>query len=361
MEMKSVDALMRELEETLIRGSEADRAQILQRVTDLFINAAPSLQEVQIDVFDAIIDRVSEDIEREARIELSKKLAPIPNAPTGVIRRLAMDEIEVAKPVLEVSKRLSNRDLIDIGTLKGEQHILAMTQRDDLGEPVCDFFVLRGGKVATRALAANTTAKFSQQAMGVLVMRAATDHRLRSALSERHDLPQALASQIIHLAKMSARNRLREDLEPSLAGAIESAVNVGAKSVAATTQFALGITSVDGELIEIQELAAKGELTESSITDFAHAKAPGKVLRAFATLANLEVSTADQIIRGENRDSIFLVARAMGWSWETTRALIELRPGQPRFDREFEIARKSFERTSSKTATQVLSFFRGTR
>ena len=205
--MNSADALMRELEETLIKGSETDRAQILQRVTDLFVTAAPALQDGQVDVFDSVINRVSEDIEREARIELSERLAPIPNAPTGVIHRLAMDEIEVAKPVLAASKRLTNKDLIDIGTAKGEQHILAMTQRDDLGEPVCDFFVLRGGQDATRALAANSSAKFSRQAMGVLVMRAVTDQGLQTALSERHDLPPELASQIIHLAKISARNR----------------------------------------------------------------------------------------------------------------------------------------------------------
>jgi uncharacterized protein (DUF2336 family) len=359
LKMKSADALMRELEETLTKGSEADRAQILQQVTDLFVGAAPRLQESQVDVFDAVINRVSEDIEREARIELAERLAPIPNAPTGVIHRLAMDDIEVAKPVLAGSKRLSSKDLIEIGEAKGEQHIIAMTQRDDLSEPVCDFFVLRGGQVASVALAANTTAKLSQQAMGILVMRAAIDQRLRSALSERHDLPPALASQIIHLAKMSARNRLKEDLEPELAKEIDTAVNVGAQNVAANTQFAIGIAAVDPILAEIHDMARSGTLTEATIAEFVEAKANDKALRAFAVLADLEVTTADQVINGDNRDSVFLVTKAMDWSWETARALLSLRSGRSRTESELAAARRTFDRTNSKTAKQVLSFFRG--
>lgn len=355
--MSSVDALLRELEQTLINGSEADRANILKQITELFVSSAPGLHDDQIGLFDVVISQVSRDIEREARIDLAERLAPVPNAPLGVIQQLAMDEIAVAQPVLSTSKRLSNNDLLKISQAKGEQHMLAMTNRDDLGEGIADYLVLKGGRVVTRALAANTKAKLSGQAMGVLVMRAVTDHDLQDALSERQDLPPALASQIIHLAKLSARKRLKADLEPSLAGEIDSAVEAGAKNVAATTQFSVGVATLDCEQEALQARADNGTLTEADVLDYARARDANKAIGAFAAIAGIAASAAHQVIHGTDENAILLVSRALGWSWETTRALIEFRStGKSEFH--MQRAKRSFEALNPKTGMQVLNFLR---
>lgn len=355
--MSSVDALLRELEQTLINGSQSDRSNILKQITDLFVSSAAGMQDEQIGFFDVVISQVSRDIEREARIELAERLAPVPNAPVGVIHQLAMDEIAVAQPVLSTSKRLSNKDLLEIGKAKGEQHMLAMTTRTDLGERIADYLVLKGGRVVTRALAANTTAKLSTQAMGVLVMRAVTDHDLQSALSERHDLPPALAGQIIHLAKLSAQKRLKADLEPGLAKEIDSAVEAGAKSVAATTQFSVGVTKLDPEQEALQAKADNGTLTEAHVFEFAESGDANKAICAFAAIAGIAVSTAHQVIHGTEENSILLVSRALGWSWETTRALIALRSPR-KSDLQMQRAKKSFGALKPETGAQVLAFLR---
>ena len=60
-----------------------------------------------------------EAIETKVRAELSERLAPISNAPSKVIRRLASDdEIAVARPVLAQSPRLTPADLVDIAETK---------------------------------------------------------------------------------------------------------------------------------------------------------------------------------------------------------------------------------------------------
>lgn len=355
--MSSVDALLRELEQTLISGSQSDRSSILTQITDLFVSAAPGLHDEQIDLFDVVISKVSRDIEREARIALSNRLAPIPNAPAGVIHQLAMDEIAVAKPVLSESKRLTNTDLIQIGQARGEQHMLAMTARDDLGESIADYLVLKGGRVVTRALAENTTARLSTQAMGVLVMRAVTDHELQSALSVRHDLPPALSSQIIHLAKLSAQKRLKADLEPRLASEIDSAVEAGAKNVAAVTQFSVGVTRLDPEQEALQAKADAGRLTERDVMAFVQDGDASKAVGAFAAIAGIGVSTAQQVIHGTDENSILLVTRALGWSWETVRAMLTLR-STGRSELHLQRTRKSFEALKPETGAQVLAFLR---
>lgn len=355
--MSSVDALLRELEQTLINGSQDDRSSILTQITDLFVSAASGLQDEQIGLFDVVISQVSRDIEREARITLAERLAPVPNAPAGVISQLAMDEIAVAKPVLSTSKRLSNSDLLKISQAKGEEHMLAMTARDDLGESIADYLVLKGGRVVTRALAENTTAKLSTQAMGVLVMRAVTDHELQSALSVRHDLPPALSSQIIHLAKLSAQKRLKADLEPRLASEIDSAVEAGAKNVAAATQFSVGVTALDPDQEALQARADAGTLTESDVLGLVQSGDANKAICAFAAIAGIAVSTAHQVIHGTDENSLLLVTRALGWSWETVQAMLSLR-STGRSELQLQRAKKSFEALKPETGAQVLAFLR---
>ncbi|PZR93520.1 MAG: hypothetical protein DI537_10395 [Stutzerimonas stutzeri] len=355
--MSSVDALLRELEKTLINGSPTDRSSILTQITDLFISTAEGLRDDQIGFFDIVISRVSHDIEREARSELAQRLAPIPNAPVGVIRQLAMDEIDVARPVLATSKRLTNDDLLKIGEAKGEKHMLAMTTRDDLGEGIADYLVLRGGQVVTRALASNPTAKFSTQAMGVLVMRAVTDHELTSALSVRHDLPPALADQIIHLAKLSAQRRLKADLEPRLASEIDSAVEAGAKNVAATTRFSVGVAALDPAQEALQAKADDGSLTEAEVCQFAKAGDANQAICGFAAIAGISVETAHQVIHGKDENSLLLVTRALGWSWETVSAMISLRT-VAKSELQLQRAKRSFEALAPGTGVQVLNFLR---
>ncbi len=162
--MSSVSALLRDLEATMVRGSGEERVQILARLTDLFLSTASGMAEDQVSVFDVVIGRLSRAIEVRARIELAERLADVPNAPGGVVRQLALDEIAVARPVLIASPRLSDQDLVAISAAKGRDHMLAITERPDLGEPVTDFLILRAAASSpmrsppTRARASRATA-----------------------------------------------------------------------------------------------------------------------------------------------------------------------------------------------------------
>ena len=199
--MSSVSALLRDLEATMVRGSGEERVQILARLTDLFLSTASGMAEDQVSVFDVVIGRLSRAIEVRARIELAERLADVPNAPGGVVRQLALDEIAVARPVLIASPRLSDQDLVAISAAKGRDHMLAITERPDLGEPVTDFLILRGGRVVTHAVASNQSARFSRHGMGVLVMRAVQDDALQATLGTRRDIPSELGDQLMAAAK----------------------------------------------------------------------------------------------------------------------------------------------------------------
>lgn len=356
--MVSVGSLLRDLEATMQRGSPDGNVEILSRLTDLFVATAEGMDEDQVSIFDVVIGRLSRAIEVRARIELSERLASISNAPSGVVRQLALDEIGVARPVLIGSKRLSDQDLVAISAAKGRDHMLAITERPDLGEPVTDFLILRGGRVVTHAVAANQNARFSRHGMGVLVMRAVQDDALQATLGARSDIPAELAEQLMAAAKNSARRRLAASLEPSLAGEVDSAVENSANAVAADASMQEGLGKASAALVEINSLHEAGLLDEAKLAEFANAGAGEHAICAMAVLAQLGLPATEQIVLGADRDAVLLAGRGMGWSWETTRALIGLRRDHGKSDAALERARQSFRNLNMTTAQRVLSFLR---
>lgn len=356
--MSTVATLLRDLETTMARGSGDERAAILARLTDLFLATAIDMDEEQVGVFDVVIGRLARAIELRARIELSERIAPVPNAPGGVVRQLALDEIAAARPVLVQSPRLTDQDLVAVAAAKGRDHMLAITERADLGEPVTDFLILRGGRVVTHAVAANQTARFSRHGMGVLVMRAAQDDALQATLGLRRDVPPELIDQLMAAAKNSARRRLNEGLEPTLTREVDGAVERGADAIAAGGQMPGELGAISAALVEIRELNETGRLDEASVRSVAQDGATEHAICGIAVLAQLSLPASEQVILGTDREAILLVARALGWSWETTAALISLRKDFGKSQPALERARENFRNLAQSTAQRVLGFLR---
>src|ERR1700733_8444110 len=132
-------SLIAELEDAIQSGSKDRRVDTLRRVTDLFVADADRLNDQQIEVFDDVLGHLIKRMEAKALAELSRRLGPINNAPTDIVRRLARDDnITVAEPVLTQSARLSDNDLIDIANTKTSAHLLAISARPQIGTGVTD-------------------------------------------------------------------------------------------------------------------------------------------------------------------------------------------------------------------------------
>lgn len=356
--MSAVATLLRDLESTMLRGSGTERAGILAQLTDLFLATAVDMGEEQVGIFDVVIGRLSRAIELRARVELAERLAPVPNAPNGVVHQLALDEIAVARPVLIHSPRLSDQDLVAISAAKGRDHMLAITERPNLGEPVTDFLILRGGRVVTHAVAANQTARFSRHGMGVLVMRAVQDDALQATLGLRRDIPAELSEQLMRAAKSAARRRLTESLTPALTGEIDDAVERGAEALTAAGQMPGELGPISAALAEIRELNEAGKLNEAKVRALAEESRTEHAICALAVLAQLSLPAAEQIVLGADREAVLLVGRGLGWSWETTAALIALRKDYGKSEAAIERARDSFRNLAQNTAQRVLGFLR---
>src|SRR5258708_19832932 len=133
-------SLIDELISTIETGNANEQLRILHRVTDLFMAGSRRYSGPQIELFDAVLQQLSADIEVKARAKLAHRLAGMDNAPPNVIRSLAFsDEIEVAGPVLTHSIQLSDADLFENPATKSQGHLFAfappLTLTDSLTHP----------------------------------------------------------------------------------------------------------------------------------------------------------------------------------------------------------------------------------
>ncbi len=348
--------LIAEIEESIARGSLERRALSLRRVTDLFLRDAAVLTDEQIELFDLVIARLAAAIETRARAELSERLADAPNAPRGVLRSLAHDEIVVARPVLSRSERLSDDDLVAVALAQGRDHMLAISERPALAEPVTDVLVSRGDRVVVHAVAANPGARFSDGSITSLVDRARADEALQTLLHQRRDLPENHIVQLLAVAKETARRRLAEGLPERTPAALNAAVERSATRLEA----ALVSDGRDyGRALEaVQALADARTLTEADLAAFAQQGSTEEAICAQALLAGLSVPAAERAFCARDSDLLLVVGKSQGWSWRTMAAVLKLRDAAEATPPRLKRASETYEQLSAATAQRVMHFLK---
>lgn len=94
-------SLAGEVDEAVGGGDPARRVDVLRRITALFVEQAPCLKDIHVEVFDEVILRLARNLEFRARVSLAEQMAAVENAPTRVVNDLARDDdIRVAESTL---------------------------------------------------------------------------------------------------------------------------------------------------------------------------------------------------------------------------------------------------------------------
>ena len=78
--------------------------------------------------------------------------------------------------------------LVEIARVKGQGHLLAMSERPTLSPDLTDVIVRRGDRDVVRRAAGNAGALFSQAGYSTLIKRAGQDGVLTITVGQRDDL-----------------------------------------------------------------------------------------------------------------------------------------------------------------------------
>lgn len=170
------------------------RQSILRNLTSLFAEYAPRLGIDHVRAFDMVMLHLSRSMEEVARGELSRRLAPIANAPPRLIRDLAFDPAaSVSVPTLEAAVLLTLDDLTAIARVCGQPQLMALSRRKILIELLTNIIVERGDAAVSRSVAGNPGARFSLEGYRQLFDRSLSDPELAARLGDRDDVPDILA------------------------------------------------------------------------------------------------------------------------------------------------------------------------
>jgi uncharacterized protein (DUF2336 family) len=348
-------SLIPELEDVVQRGTRAKRAEALQRITALFLAGASRYSDEHVGLFDDVFGLLIEQIETQARAELSTNLAPVRNAPVNVLRKLAKDDdIAVAGPVLKLAAGLPEADLVDVASTKGQAHLKAISRRSALGDAVTDVLVSRGDRDVARRVADNRGARISEKSFKHLVKRAEEDGILAEKVGLRPDIPAPLFRDLLTKATAVVHKRLIASATPEVRSAICDVLAKVSQEVGAR----VGPRDYRAAQRVVLSLEQAGQLDEGALVSFCNEAKYEEVVVALATLAKVPLKVVDRLMGGDRPDPVLILCKSASLNWATAKAVILARSdGTGTSTQGLDEAFSNFSRLSTSTAQRVVRFW----
>lgn len=196
-----------------------DREHLLLAIVDLcddgegdeaLVRSAP-VQALLSSIFMTLVV----EAERDIRQRLAEKLATAAWAPAALINILALDDIEIARPIIAQSPVLQDADLIRLLVDATIEHQIEVARRPRLGPPVVAAILRQSEPAVLTALAGNSTAEVGPQDLKTLVAISERVAALRSPLARHPRLTDDLARSLYAWVGQGLRQSLvsRFDLD----------------------------------------------------------------------------------------------------------------------------------------------------
>jgi uncharacterized protein (DUF2336 family) len=352
--LSAINAALQDISDAFGKKDESAKAKTVDQLTDLFLASAPAFSDSHVALFDQVISVLTDAIELRARARLAERLCDAVNAPREVIRKLSRDAIIVARPVLTKSPCLTDQDLVDAARSGGRDHMLAISERSHLSEPVTDVLVSEGDRVVVNAVASNPSARFSAKGYDVLVFKSRQDALLQSALGRRSDIPRRHLTVLFELAKTAARERLRKDSQPGDDRSVDFAINSSAHDIA--NEAEARANAMKNVLAEVTRHAETSALDEALIQDYCRKAKLDHISVALALMSKLPVAMTQRAVLSADHDMLLILGRSTNLSWAAVRMIFMARSEHKPGHRQLEILASSFGKLTAATAKRVLHF-----
>src|SRR6202044_1519678 len=275
------------LDEFVMRGDPKRVAELSRGIADLFVQGAAGFQTRHVELFDHLLTGIVPQTGLAGRADIAERIAAIANAPPILIGQLAReDNISVAGPVLRKSPVLEEQALVEIARMRGQDHLLAMTERPKLSPDLTDVIVQRGARDVIRRTAAHAGASFSPIGYSALVKRAAKDGVLTITVGQRNDLPDRLLKELLAGSVDVVRRRLFDMAEPDRQAAVAKAMGeISGKGDKPAKQRDFGPAQRT-----ILSLYRAGDLDEAALLGFAKAYRYTESVAALSAMSGVPIN-----------------------------------------------------------------------
>lgn len=238
------------------------------------------------------------DAEVRVREALAHNLKDSPTLPHDVAAALARDVDSVALPMLASSQVLTDDDLVEIVRLHGgTRKQAAIASRATVSERVAEELVEAGDQDSVATLLANTGARVSDASLERAVDRFGTDEKVQTAMVGRPKLPVTVAERLVYLVSESLKEQLarRHELPAALATDL-----ILQSRERATIGLAADSDAADVEKL-VSQLHENGRLTPSIVMRSLCMGDLGFFEAAMARLAGIPLANAQRLIYDEGQ------------------------------------------------------------
>ncbi|WP_421707969.1 DUF2336 domain-containing protein [Algihabitans sp.] len=345
----------------LARDKSAEgRRLLLDTVADLFSEDGRVLNEREHALMTDILSKLLRDVEMRVRREVSERLARRQDAPLEIVKLLANDDIEVARPVLVTSSILRDIDLVEIVHHRTQQHQLSIAMRREVSEFVSEALVEAGDIDVIKALLDNPNARISEATLEYLVEESRRVDSYQEPLVRRSDLSPQLARRMCLWVGAALRSYILDnyDIDPTeLDDLLED--------VALETLETLPATASPGEPQDdaasrlAQQLAEAKRLTPDMLVQTLRQGEISLFEAMFAQMTGLRRRLIGRLIYEPGGEGLVIACRALAVDKPAFTSIFLLsrkgRPGDQVVDpRELSRVISLFDRVKPDAAQQVL-------
>jgi uncharacterized protein (DUF2336 family) len=292
------------------KRSPDDQNRLLMGVAGLYESAGAhgGAPEALAEIFIAL----TRSAEREIRQVLAQRLAKVEWAPAALVRMLAADEIEIARPVIAASPLLLDDDLIQLLTDCSIEHQIQVALRPNIGAAVARAIVAGGDPAVMTALATNRSARIETAAFADLVNHSRQLAALRAPLTRHPSLDEDLALRLYQWVGEALRQAIsdRFTLDPArLAEAIQNAAKTATNQPAG---LEWGSAAEDPDARVVGKLHSAGQLRPAYLIRALREEKLGVFAHGLATLGRFDVAQVHRALQGDTARPLFLACIAVG-------------------------------------------------
>jgi len=158
----------------LMRDAQAapaprSRTTLLKRLTDVVCLPSSRVNSFERSMTADLLVEMLNEAPTAERARVARRLCQLVEAPNNLLRRLLLDEIDVARPLLEDSNALSDADMVAVVMNAETEHRKLVARRRDLAEIVGEALLERAEPAVITTLLRNETARLSGPTMDVIV------------------------------------------------------------------------------------------------------------------------------------------------------------------------------------------------
>lgn len=274
-------------------------------VASLYQTQGAVISDRERELMRDILRRLTAEVEMAIRVATAEKIAEDPHAPLDLIQFLIEDAIEVARPLILRSVRLTDDELLGFIQEADVARQTLCAERPNIGEPVTAVLAQSEAEPVLVALVRNVTARIAEPSFAALVEKSKNLSVLQIPLAHRSDLPPHLAGRMCEWVSDALKAHLVRQYQMSVSAASD-AMKHAVKRVQEPSH------ANDGSQKLIEKLAAASQLKAGFVVRVLSQGQIDLFELALAKLLEMEPPRLKRLIYDGGPRSVALACRAVG-------------------------------------------------